>query len=170
MGSLKTAASTAATAVNKPAAAAGQVVGAYRAAKNEAGGGFGGGLTGLKNAALGTAGNLWTAGKGSIPGVSGYRTGQQTLSGALDKVASNKAGYGAKNQMDQGQFGAMLLRNMPYGGGGGGGGNGKGRTPEEGAQNFTNQYNAAQANGFQPHGGGGKGANGKGGKKNGGKK
>jgi len=278
MGSLKTAASTAATAVNKPAAAAGQVVGAYRAAKNEAGGGFGGGLTGLKNAALGTAGNLWHAGKGGIPGVSGYRTGQQTLSNALQQLDSNKAGYGAKDKMDQGQFGAMLLRNMPYGGGGGGSGNGKGRTPEEaakgfsqeygtakennfkteqkdssltdkaksaaasaagsyaggqagaaagtavggpvggvvgglagsaagdaagstaynhtsqgnenssssgtsgggsgsyartpeeGAQNFTNQYNAAQANGFQPHGGGGKGANGKGGKKNGGKK
>ena len=84
MGSLKTAASTAATAVNKPAAAAGQVVGAYRAAKNGPGGAT----------ALGTFSNLARSTVAdSVPGIKGYRGGNAAVRQSLSRRAGNKNGY-----------------------------------------------------------------------------
>ena len=99
MGTMKSAANTTAAVANGVGSAVGQVVGSYRAAKNEAGGSF----ESRGDAIRGTLSNLMIGPIGdAIPGMGGYRSGNSAVRQSLSRRAGNKEGYKPEKDDDRG--------------------------------------------------------------------
>lgn len=123
MGTIKSAATTAKKAADTTGNAVGQVMGSYRAARNEAGeGGFGS----RGEAVAGTLRNLMKSSVAdAIPGINGYRSGNSSIRQSLGRRAGNIKGY----KPDEDDGGGPPSSPPSAGGGGGNGGGGGGNPP-----------------------------------------